>query len=163
MAEVQTLFIKFTDIKGTSNVKGYTDYIPIDNLSFETHASVKPDSSGALASGGVQISAIRFQKMDDFNSDEILSSKMLSAESFKEVVIVKVTTNKGKTVENRKVTLTDACVVMAETNLLNDGAAVNTYMLVASSFKRESQAVAKDGQAQKVGPKGFNFVTAEAQ
>ncbi|QNQ55451.1 type VI secretion system tube protein Hcp [Serratia liquefaciens] len=163
MAEVQTLFIKFTEIKGTANVKGYTDYIPIDNLSFETHATVKPDSSGALASGGVQISAVRFQKVDDFNSDETLSSKMLSAESFKEVVIVKVTTNKGKTVENRKVTLNDACVVMAETNLINDGAAVNTYLLVASSFKRESQTVAKDGQTNKIGPKGFSFVTAESQ
>jgi type VI protein secretion system component Hcp len=163
MSEVKSLFIKFTDIPGTANVKGYTDFIPIDNLSFSTYASTKPDSSGVLASSGVNISAITFTKYDDFNSDESLSAKMLDAESFKEVIIVKVTTNKGKTVENRKITLNNVCVVSADTNLQNNSACLNHYTMVASSFKRESQTVAQDGQTKKVGPKGFDFVTAEKQ
>ncbi|MFQ6249424.1 type VI secretion system tube protein Hcp [Yersinia enterocolitica] len=163
MAEVQTLFIKFTDIKGTAKVKGYTDYIPINNLSFNTYANITPNDSGVLASSGVQIDDIRFEKADDFNSDEILNSKMLSNESFKEVVIVKATTNKNKIIENRKITLTNVCVSSATTNMSDSGSAVNTYTLAVSSFKRESQTVAKDGQAQKIGPKGYDFVTAEAQ
>ncbi|EKN4180593.1 type VI secretion system tube protein Hcp [Yersinia enterocolitica] len=163
MSDVNTLFIKFTDIPGTANVKGYTDYIPIDNLNFSTFASVNPDSSGVLSSGGVSISVISFTKTDDFNSDELLSAKMLDAESFKEVIIVKVTTNKGKVVENRKITLNNVCIAAAETNLLNNSAATNHYSLVTSSFKRESNTVSQDGQTKKIGPKGFNFVTAEKQ
>ncbi|MFA3763174.1 type VI secretion system tube protein Hcp [Yersinia sp. 2466 StPb PI] len=163
MSDVKTLFIKFTDIPGTANVKGYTDYIPIDSVNFSTFASVQPDSSGVLSSGGANISAINFSKYDDFNSDELLSTKILDAESFKEVIIVKVTTNKGKTVENRKITLNNVCIVAAETNILNASAAVNHYSIVTSSFKRESNTVAKDGTTKKQGPKGFDFVTAEAQ
>ncbi|MFV8762029.1 type VI secretion system tube protein Hcp [Yersinia enterocolitica] len=163
MAEVKSLFIKFPDIKGTVKVKGYTDYIPINNLSFTTYANINPNDAGVLASSGVQIDDVRFEKIDDFNSDELLNSKILSNESFKEVVIVKVTTNKGKIIENRKITLTNVCISSATTNMLDDGVAVNIYSLAVSSFKRESHTVAKDGNVLKIGPKGYDFVTAEAQ
>lgn len=161
MAEVQTLFVKFDGIKGTSTVKGYTDYIAIDSVNFSTLLSVQPDSTGILVSNGISLSTISFTKVDDSYSDEYLSLNMTNNTPYKEVTFVKVTTNAGKAVENKKIIFSDVYVTSAETSLMNDSAAVNYYILAATKIKRESYAVDVEGKTVKVGPSTFNAVTGE--
>lgn len=161
MSEVQSLLIKFDNIDGTSNLKGYEKYIPINNLSFDMHASVTFDNSGVLANKGAKISTIRFTKVDDIISDDVLNKKMLTTEVFKEVIIVKVITHDGKLIENRKVTLKNVCIVMAETNMSNDGVAVNAYVLATTSYQRKSNIILSSGKIEPVGPDGYNFGRSE--
>ncbi|EPE4188408.1 type VI secretion system tube protein Hcp [Yersinia enterocolitica] len=159
MAEVQTLFVKFDGIKGTSTVQGYTDYIAIDSMHFSTLLGLQANATETLVSTGISLSTISFTKVDDYYSDERLNLNMTNNTPYKEVTFVKVTTHAGKAVENKKIIFSDVYVTSAETSLMNDSAAVNYYILAATQIQRESYAVNVNGNAEKVGPSTFNTVT----
>nr|CAX67773.1 hypothetical protein Y69_0044 [Yersinia enterocolitica] len=163
MAEVETVFIKLPGIEGSTKVKGLEGFIPFNSVSFIISSEAKSDNNGVLSVGGAHLTPFRAVKYDDYKTDDSMVMKMLSGESFPEVIIVKATTNKGKLVENRRITLNNVCIISAETILVNDDRAISTFYFVSSKFKRESYSVGKDGSAVKVGPMAYDFTTAEAQ
>lgn len=160
MAEVSTLLMKIKDIKGTSNIDGYKDWIVLDTFNTAFYANVDINDKGSVAVGGPRMDAIHFSKVKD-GTDIKIKMAMFGSTVYDKVEIVKIIDNNSSKIVSEKIELINFAFAYANKNMNNSGEAEMSYSGVCSACKLEGNEVDAAGKVTKFGPVGYDFSKAK--
>lgn len=160
MAEVCTLLMQISGIKGTSKVDGHEDWIPLEHLNTAFYAVADMKNKGSIAVGGPTMAPIQFAKLKD-GTDLHFRMGMLNSTVFPKVVFVKIVYNNGTIIVSEKVVAYNFVFTGCEVRINGDGEAVLSYSGECSSVQLEGNEVDAEGKVTKYGPVGYNFSKAQ--
>lgn len=160
MAEVNTLLMKIKDIKGTSNIDGYNDWIVLNHINTAFSARVDINDKGSVAVGGPQMEAIQFSKVKD-GTDIKITMAMFGSTVYDKVEIVKIIDNNSTKIISEKIELLNFAFTFGNKCMSNSGEAVISYSGVCSGCTLEGNEVDAMGKVTKFGPVGYDFSKAK--
>ena len=159
MAKTNSLFMKITDIKGTSTDSGFKEWISIERVDQGVFSSVGINNNASLLkSGNAGFDHVSFSKEMDSSSGSLLLS-VAEGIAIKEIIVVLVAKKAGKDYEMVRWTYSNC--IMSQLHVTMNNASdvpVEHLSFAFSQVQLVINTIASDGVSVKYGPNGWDVI-----